>query len=268
MKMRQMFTSSLGVLFAAFLLFTVVYLPLYLLAYQHTPFMFLGTRTSWFLVAWSCYGVIVGGLALMSWINSGERLSGEEASFGPVTPSRWLRRTGIAGTDWLILGVAVFAMLLWLRSPFWLPWISVTAVVFGLIAIATPVETWPIHPRRDIPEPDPLPVIPPGEDTISRTWDWDCRARSMRAILTLRIRVKQTDYRSKNNPSRQGVTTTGMDALVHQIVEEGSNDREPAEAARQLLAFARNQRFNYFEEAQNTLQFVQVIPYAHDQATF
>ena len=85
--------------------------------------------------------------------------------------------------------------------------------------------------------------------------------------LTLKIRTAQASSRGRENPSQLGVTTGSIEQLVHRIVNDGAQDREAVEAARQLLAVARNLRFNYFEEAQNTLQFVQVIPYGTDKDT-
>jgi transglutaminase-like putative cysteine protease len=85
--------------------------------------------------------------------------------------------------------------------------------------------------------------------------------------VALSIRTSRAEQRAKANPSNAGITHGNWEEIVRLVAEDGAEDREAAEAARQLLAFARQHRFNYFEEAQNTLQFVQSVPYATDADT-
>jgi hypothetical protein len=258
----------MGVALLSFIIFSIAYIPLYLLLHDGGLFTFLGTWVGWLLAAWLVYLLILIAFAIISWLKSGRQFTGDEVRFGLFIPSHWIRRTGIARTDWLIFALSLVLSLLWLTSSFWFPWAFLAAVLFGLSSLLVPVEIWPVHPRRDIPEPVPLPPVPSSEDTVTRTWNWRCRARPFDASVSVQIRVKAAESRSNGNPSRQGpFSSTNLGGRVRQIVEEGAKDREPAEAARQLLAFARNNRFNYFEEAQNTLQFAQIIPYAFDDAT-
>jgi hypothetical protein len=231
-------------------------------------FGFLGTWVGWLFAVWLIYLSILIAFATISWLKSGQQFTGEEVRFGPFIPSHWIRRTGILRTDWLILTLALVLSVLRRASPFWFPWASIAVVLFGLTSLLVAVELWPVYPHRDIPEPGPLPPVPAGEDTVDREWNWRCRARPFEASVKCQVRVKAAESRGRGNPSRQGpFSSTNMGGRIRQIVEDGARDREPAEAARQLLEYARNHRFNYFEEAQNSLQFAQVVPYALDEAT-
>ena len=244
----------------AFALYSFLYLPVFLLIGGKSP-------VRWFVTAWMVYVAVVGVLWLWMWLDSGKRTSGEAISFGRFVPVRWVRRTGVSGTDWLVCICFGLLAVASLRSSFWFPWSLLGGLVFLLTCILLRVEPWPVHPSRDIPDLPPSPPTQTGEATVTRSWDWDSRARGGRMTLTLTIRTAQASSRGRENPSQFGVTTGNIEQLIHRIVNEGAQDHEAIEAARQLLAVARNLRFNYFEEAQNTLQFVQVIPYGTDKAT-
>jgi hypothetical protein len=255
----------LGVLWVGLLGYTVLYVPLFL-GLRHRPmFPLLREHLSWLLTAWLAYLAVVVGLGLVAWLTSGRRPSGAETDFGPLVPSRWARRTGIPGTDWLGVVIAGVAAVLGFRSALWFPWLAVATVVFAVTAVLLPPEPWPVHPRRDIPEPPLPPTLDPSEDAVARSWSWPCRCRALDTGVSLRVRTAAVRARDAANPSRGGIPVADWENVVRHLVEEGSKDREPAEAARQLLAFARANRFNYFEEAQNTLQFAQVIRYTTDQ---
>ena len=257
----------IGWLWVALIGYSVVYVPLFLGLRNRLDVSTMRGYTEWLIAAWGVYFVVIGMLALVSWLSSGRRAAGAEPIFGPFVPSLWARRTGIARTDWFCGVVAVLAARLAFNSAFWFPWLSLVALVFLLTAAFLRPEPWPIHPGRGIPEtPAPFPLAP-GEETVERSWSWPCRCRPLPAAVHLDVRTLAVSTRNAANPSKGGVTVADCERVVRQLVEEGSADREPAEAARQLLAFARAHRFNYFEEAQNTLQFAQVIPYTTDEVS-
>lgn len=257
----------IGALWLALILFTVVYWPagLVLRGQDHDPS--LGSRFGWLMAAVALYVAVLGVLALITWLTSGGRATGAEPTFGLFVPSFLARRTGLAGTDALGLLLGIAAAVLSFKSLLLFPWIVVVTAVFGLTLLALKVEPWPVVPGRTIPVPAPLPPLGPDEETVERTWTWSCRCRPMASTVSLRVRTKLVAARSAANPSRKGLTLSQWQSVVHELVETGAQDREVAEAAHQLLAFARNNRFNYFEEAQNTLQFAQVIPYVNDHQT-
>jgi len=85
--------------------------------------------------------------------------------------------------------------------------------------------------------------------------------------VALALGRDSAERRRQENPSGEGVSLGSAEATARAVTVDGAEDVEVIEAARQLLAFARNGRFNYFEEAQNTLQFVQTVPYETDEAT-
>ena len=251
----------------AFVLHSLLYLPVFFLIGPGGGLGLANSAYGWYITTWMLYLAVVGALGLWMWLASGERMSGAAVSFGPFVPARWLRRTGVSGTDWLVCICFVLLAVAFLHSSFWLPWSSLGAVVFLVTGIFLRTEPWPVHPSRDIPDLPPSPPPQTGEDVVARSWSWDARARGSRMTLMLRIRTAQASSRGRENPSQLGVTTGNIEQLVHRIVNDGAQDWEAVEAARQLLAVARNLRFNYFEEAQNTLQFVQVIPYGTDKDT-
>ncbi len=256
-----------GLLWISLIAYSALYVPAYVLLRERPILPFLGSWLSWIVASLAGYAVVVGLFNLGAWFTSGRRLAEEEAQFSQFVPSHFSRRTGVAGTDFLGLAIAITNATLHITSAFWLPWSIVVAVVFA-ISVLLPIEKWPVTPSRVIPEPPPVPGPVPGEDAVSRSWQWPCRCRPLTGQVTVQVRTKSVADRSAANPSRSGLTSlSSWESAVTQLVNEGSTDREPAEAARQLLAFARANRFNYFEEAQNTLQLAQVIPYKHDDAT-
>lgn len=253
-------------LWTALFLYSVLYVPAFVTLQHSSLLPILGAHGSWVFTAWLLYGVIVAGLALVVWLQSGTRPAGVEPKFGPLVPSRLARRTGIPGTDRFGLVVALTLIPFTVGDEFWFPWVATAAAVFAL-TVMSPIDQWSLAPGREIPEPPAILPLQPGEATVERSWTWSCRSRPLEGAVSLRIRTGTVAARDRSNPSRSGLLLAQWESVVRRLVEDGATDREAAEAARQLLAFARTHRFNYFEEAQNTLQFVQVIPYAHDQAT-
>ena len=257
-----------GVGWVAFLLFTVIYIPLYVMCSFYSFMPFLGGHLSWIAVSWVLFFLLVGLLLTVIWLGSGARPSGEEPRLGPFVPSQLSRRTGIAGMDRFGFVAAALLALIAIGNRFWFPWVSLAALLFGGCALFVPVELWPVRPRRSIPEPPSPHPIGPEEDGEDRHWEWTCRCRPEKnSRVALRIARKTVDLRRQQNSSNGALSPTNSGDVIHNLVCEGSEDREVIEAARQLLSFARENRFNYFEEAQNTLQLAQVIPYADDKTS-
>lgn len=258
-------TLIVGTAWLAFFFFSIIYIPTF---WINSLLHIIGGGVIWFMASWLFYFSIVGILFVIYWMGSGQRPSGAEPKLGIFVPSHWARRTGISGTDRFGLVIAIIISIFSFTNLFWLPWTSLVSLIFGLSVFWMPVEQWPIQPRRSIPDlPSEDPVLP-SEEGEDRHWEWFCRCRpSIKANVDLRIAAKTVDARRNENNSSLQITASNAKDIVQKRVNEGSKDKESIEAARQLLSFARSQRFNYFEEAQNTLQMAQVIPYADDQSS-
>src|ERR1035438_6488763 len=191
----------------AFVLHSLLYLPVFFLIGPGGGVGLASSAFGWYITTWMLYLAVVGALGLWMWLASGERMSGAAVSFGPFVPARWLRRTGVSGTDWLVCICFVLLAVAFLHSSFWLPWSSLGAVVFLVTGIFLRTEPWPVHPSRDIPDLPPSPPPQTGEDVVARSWSWDARARGSRMTLMLRIRTAQASSRGRENPSQLGVTT-------------------------------------------------------------
>ncbi len=261
-------TRTIGVAWVALIVDSILYAPAYAAFAMHPLFPFLGARRSWVLTAWLVYGLLLAALLVLIWARSAVTATGAETALGSFLPSRWVRRTGVAGTDRFLL-LMFFGLAVWCRhSPFCFPWLALVTGLLLLTVLLVRPEPWPLHSTRDIPDVGPGPAFDPAEASDVRSWEWDCRFRpDLRGSVRLRLRPAVVQKRRSENPSPQGLPVDQAETIVRRLVEEGSKDFEVTEAARQLLAFARDQRFNYFEEAQNTLQFAQVIPYTDDVAT-
>jgi len=255
-----------GVAWASLLVYTIGYLALFAagsLPPLHVFFPVLSPFFSWALTVWIAFALLLAAFALWAWATSGQRWMREAAMLGPVSPGRIARRTGLRKTDWLCLGLAIVVAYVGRADFFWfpvaVPWIAVLA----FLILAVPVEKWPVKHRERA-----IPVIPGHAperdgDGIERSWQWKTLAKNEVARVTLWLRQKQFQAREAANPCHQGIPKS-IESLVKGLVEAGSEDAEVIEAARQLLDHARTGRYNYFEEAQNTLQFVQGIPYKTD----
>lgn len=258
-----------GVAWASLGAFTLVYLLLFALGalpVEHVLFPFLGRTASWILTVWAAFALLLVALELRTRATADVGVAEETASLGPFRPSRLIRRTGLARTDWACLACAVVVAAAGARSLFWFPVASLWVAVLLFVVLRVPVEKWPTRrPGRAIPS---IPGQPPerGSDGVERSWTWKTLGRGDVAAVTLWLRRKQFQEREAENPSHVGVPAS-LDSLVAELVTRGSEDVEVVEAARQLLDHARSRRYDYFEEAQNTLQFVQAIPYRTDEET-
>lgn len=223
------------------------------------------SHLSWVIVALAVLLAVWGVFRLVAWVGSASRPTGAEATFGPIVPSEWRRRTGVAGVEWvLVLTLAVLSATL-LAKPHLFAWTATTAAALLMANLLIRVEKRPVDPRREIPAIEPGEAIPAGEGAIGRTWTWTSHARGRTCQIALRLRRTAFEMRAAANPSGSRLGVAKDEDLVRDVVEKGAEDPEVIEVARQLLAFARSERFNYFEEAQNTLQFVQAIRYVTDQ---
>lgn len=256
---------AVGVAWLAFLGFSVVYVPLFILLGRGSGLV--AGFLLWPLAAWGSYSLLMIALYLVGWFNAASQPSGSAIRIGPFEPARWSRRTGLEGFDRVGVLLSGFATLLVWRSAFWLPWLAVLSLLFAVSAVVLGKDPWPVESGRDIPLPEPELPDDEGANTIHREWSWGCLCRPVQSQVRLNLRTATADARAQQNPSHQALSADRWPVAVTELVTTGATDREPREAARQLLAFARNLRFNYFEEAQNTLQFVQTIPYAYDDAT-
>lgn len=71
--------------------------------------------------------------------------------------------------------------------------------------------------------------------------------------------------RSVNPTSRGSVPLEHWERTAREILDVGADDPPVVMVAQHLLRETRARRFNYFEEAQTALQFVQAFPYKTDQ---
>jgi len=220
----------------------------------------------WLVAAMAVYFLWTGLFTFAAWVGSGNRATGEEPRFGPIVPSEWRRRTGLAGTDRLLVLVSLLLAGLCLNQPKWFGWCAWSALVLLFFVLVVRVEKRPVYPGREIPELPASDAIGPLGETLLRSWDWTSLARAKPCRVQLRLRTAAFEQRGRDNPSRRGpISESDWPAICKELTESGGNDPEVTEVARQLLAFAREHRFNYFEEAQNTLQFAQCIPYRGDR---
>jgi transglutaminase-like putative cysteine protease len=259
----------LGVAWVALFCFTLLYGALFAIdmwPLDHVIFPILGAFGSWTATVWVFFTLTLAAIAFLFWVSSGQRKMREEARLGPLSPGRAARRTGVGGTDIFCLVLAVVILFTGRGSLLWFPIASIWTAVLIALLVAVRVEKWPIgFPSREIPD-IPSQVIPREGKGIDRVWEWKTLARNDHASVTLWLRESIFTTREVANPSHSGITLP-IHGLLDDLIENGSKDIEVQEAARQLLDFARSRRYNYFEEAQNTLQFVQTIPYRTDQET-
>lgn len=261
--------AAAGVAWASLGIFTLVYVLFFglgVLPTEHVLFPFLGPGGSWILTVWAAYALLLAALGLRARATEGERGAEDFSPFGPFHPARIVRRTSLPWTDWACLACAVVVAAAGAESAFWFPVSSLWVVVLLFVVLRVPVQSWPTRrSERAIPS---IPGRPPdrNSDGVERSWTWKTLGRGDAAAVTLWLRRKQFQEREAENPSHVGIPNS-VEVLVSELVTKGSEDAEVVEAARQLLDHARGRRYAYFEEAQNTLQFVQAIPYRSDQET-
>ncbi len=257
-------TSPLQLVWPALAVQSPIYFLLPLLITAPT---WLPPRIHYFWAA-SAFALLLAVWAILRfvvWLGSASRPTGSEATFGPIVPSEWRRRTGVAGVEWLLILVLLILAVSLLPKPHFFGWVATTAIVLLATNLAVRVEKRQVFPRREIPEIPPGEGVPAGGDAIRRSWSWTSHARGKTCQVQLQLRRHAFEQRAAANPSLAGLNGATVESVVRGLVEVGSEDAEVVDAARQLLAFARNERFTYFEEAQNTLQFVQAVRYITDE---
>lgn len=177
--------------------------------------------------------------------------------------SSWESRKGLRVMDVLVLaGVLLFGFIA-ATALIWRP-LALVMLLLALLSVLSGVDDWELHDgRRDIPIPHG--VRPAASDVSPRSWTWISRPRGLQSRVSVGLRESLAATRAAENPSNAGLATDAIDATVRNLVEGGAADDEVTDVARQLLDFARTNRFTYFEEAQNTLQLAQCIPYRTDE---
>jgi hypothetical protein len=189
------------------------------------------------------------------------------------------RRTGLTGRgkgpgwrglgfDFLGVVVSAIAAIYFLENSLHLFPLAVAGVVaFSTLWLKANARPWDVLPRyRKAPLPPEPQKSDEGDDLETRgyTWRFDGLTRGRSFEAEIKFRRSNVAAARAENPFQKDPVPDRHQA-GRKLVLEGEKSDEVLHLAYQLRRIAVDNRLTEYEEIQNTLDFVQDIPYAFDK---
>lgn len=263
------------------LLFTLLLLipPVAILladVYQLVPA--LGPSLSFILTAFLLWVVIFTLLVIIK-----RQIVAGKASYARDFRRRKLdllnRRTGLTGRGqgpgsrkmgFDLLGAAISALAAGYFISYSLnlfPIAMAGVVAFSTLWLKASAQPWRVLPKYRDAAPPPRPEEPEDEDDIetrSYKWRFDGITRSRTFETTISFRRSNVRAARDENPFRDDASPDRHQA-GKTVVLKGEKADEVRRLAYELRRIALDNKLTEYEEIQNTLDFVQDIPYAFDK---